>query len=137
MTQRLQHLHHLGVAVRSIAQGRQFVERSFPVTDSLGPIWDPGLKAELLLLSIDGTTAIELVAGPAVEKVLARGVVLYHMCYEVDDLKLALADLRAAGGLVVIPPTPAVLFQGRLVAFVHSPIGLVELLERSHEKMQP
>jgi len=62
---------------------------------------------------------------------LERGVRLYHVCYETDDLDAALAGLGAAGHRVVSPPAPAVAFGGRPVAFVMLRTrGLVELLQR-------
>jgi methylmalonyl-CoA/ethylmalonyl-CoA epimerase len=62
---------------------------------------------------------------------LRRGVKLYHVCFETDDLDGALDRLRAAGHRTVSPPTPAVAFDGRPVAFVLLRTrGLVELLQR-------
>lgn len=62
---------------------------------------------------------------------LRRGVKMYHVCYETDDLDGALASLRAAGHRVVSPPAPAVAFDGRPVAFLMLRTrGLVELLQR-------
>ncbi|MGY1703691.1 VOC family protein [Geodermatophilus sp. SYSU D00697] len=62
---------------------------------------------------------------------LERGVRMYHVCYETDDLDDALARLRGAGHRVVSPPAPAVAFGGRPVAFVMlRSRSLVELLQR-------
>jgi methylmalonyl-CoA/ethylmalonyl-CoA epimerase len=62
---------------------------------------------------------------------LDRGVRIYHVCYETDDLEAALASLRSAGHRVVSPPAPAVAFAGRPVAFsMLRNRSLVELLQR-------
>lgn len=62
---------------------------------------------------------------------LRRGVRLYHVCYETDDLDAALEQLRAAGHRTVSAPAPAVAFDGRPVAFVMLRTrGLIELLQR-------
>ncbi|WP_448625334.1 VOC family protein [Geodermatophilus sp. URMC 64] len=62
---------------------------------------------------------------------LARGVKMYHVCYETDDLDGALAQLRAAGHRTVSAPAPAVAFDHRPVAFVMLRTrSLVELLQR-------
>lgn len=62
---------------------------------------------------------------------LTRGVRMYHVCYETDDLDGALAQLGAAGHRTVSAPAPAVAFAGRSVAFVMLRTrGLVELLQR-------
>lgn len=62
---------------------------------------------------------------------LQRGVKLYHVCYETDDLDAALTALTARGHRVVSPPAPAVAFAGRPVAFAMLRTrSLVELLQR-------
>ena len=62
---------------------------------------------------------------------LSRGVRMYHVCYETDDLDGAVRQLGAAGHRTVSPPAPAVAFRGRPVAFVMLRTrGLVELLQR-------
>ena len=134
MTARIHSFHHIGIATDDLAETSRFVMNAFDVTNKLGPIHDPKLKAELLLLSVAGAGAIELVAGSAVQGVLKKGVMLYHVCYEVDDLDAVLVEQKRAGALVIVPPSPAILFEGRRVSFVHSPIGLIEFLERSKPK---
>ena len=62
---------------------------------------------------------------------LNRGVKLYHVCYETDDLDGALGRLRATGHRTVSPPAPAVAFGGQPVAFAMLRTrSLVELLQR-------
>jgi len=62
---------------------------------------------------------------------LERGVRMYHVCYETDDLDAALGRLRGEGHRMVSAPAPAVAFDGRPVAFVMLRTrNLVELLER-------
>jgi methylmalonyl-CoA/ethylmalonyl-CoA epimerase len=62
---------------------------------------------------------------------LRRGVKLYHVCYETDDLDDALATLREAGHRTVSAPAAAVAFDGRPVAFVMLRTrNLIELLQR-------
>lgn len=60
---------------------------------------------------------------------LRRGVKLYHMGYETPDLAGGIAGLRAQRAKLVLPPTPAVAFAGREVAFLLLPnMALVELI---------
>jgi len=129
MEHKLTTLHHLGIASANIAATEKFVRRSFRVTGTSGPVWDAKLNAELCLLETEGGPAIELVAGPAVTGLLKRRVAIYHVCYEVSALEATLTFLRGGGALPIIPPTPAILFGGRRVAFLQSPIGIIELLE--------
>ena len=58
-----------------------------------------------------------------------RAVALYHSCFEVDDMAEALARLRTTGAMPLSEPKPAVLFDGRAVCFLQTPVGMVELLE--------
>lgn len=57
----------------------------------------------------------------------------YHTCFAVSSIGAAIQQIEAAGaGYVreVVPPKPAALFGGALVAFYLLPgIGLIELLE--------
>ena len=61
----------------------------------------------------------------------ASGIV-YHVCYETDDLPAALAGLAGAGIHVVCvsPRKPALLFAGRNVSFYNVVgMGLIEIVE--------
>ena len=67
-------------------------------------------------------TALELIA-PAGNEALGRfldrrGPGLHHICFEVDDLPAALAELRAAG-VRLIDEAPRLGARGHLVAFLH------------------
>ena len=125
--------HHVGLACSDLraetaahallgftAEGEVFedphqrVRGSFQV---LGPF-----RVELLEPLDDGSPVLDW---------LSRGVRMYHVCYETDDLSGALAQLRAAGHRTVSAPAPAVAFDGRPVAFVMLRTrNLVELLQR-------
>ena len=37
-------------------------------------------------------------------------------------------EYKNNGGLVIVKPTPALLFENRLVSFINTPIGIIELL---------
>ncbi|MBN6114342.1 HAD-IIIC family phosphatase [Xanthomonas bonasiae] len=124
------YFHHIGVACADIAAGVAFVRSQFRVETVGDTVYDPLQDASLCLIQVAGGMRIELVSGPQVAGLLARGITLYHTCYEVDDLEAALAGTLANGGTLVAEPKPAILFDQRRVAFVQTPIGLLELLER-------
>jgi methylmalonyl-CoA/ethylmalonyl-CoA epimerase len=126
---RLGSIHHVGIACRDLASTRDWVASTHVVVDDSGLVHDPIQDADLCLLSLDGTTAIELVSGPVVESLLRRGHSLYHLCYEVPSVEAAIEQLITSGCRLVSGPAPAVLFAGRRVAFLLGPTGLVELLE--------
>ena len=67
-------------------------------------------------------TALELIA-PAGNESLGRfldkrGPGLHHICFEVDDLPAALAELKAAG-VRLIDEAPRLGARGHMVAFLH------------------
>jgi hypothetical protein len=62
-----------------------------------------------------------------------RGSLIYHLCYASDDPEGAVKRMESAGLAVlsVVPPTPAVLFDGRNVSFYNvGEFGLIEIIER-------
>ena len=121
-------LNHLGIATSNILKAEKFVKNTHNVINTIGPIWDPNLKANLQLFEICNGISIELVDGPVVSSLIKKGITLYHYCYEVDDLKSKIIEYKKNGGFVIVKPTPALLFENRLVSFVNTPIGIIELL---------
>lgn len=103
---------------------------SHPVEDVSAIVHDEVQRADVCLVTLTDGTRIELVSGPTVEKLVRKGLSYYHVCYEVEDLEGALAAMEAHGCVRVSGPCAAPLFGGRSVAFVYSPLGLIELLSR-------
>lgn len=75
---------------------------------------------------------IELVSGKNVEKLIKNNVSYYHVYYEVPDIEIAINSFKKS--IVISKPTPAILFDERKVAFLMTPIGIVELLEERNGK---
>ncbi len=123
--------HHIGIACSDIERSASYVTRLFEIKSDSGLVHDPEQNADLRIFNAGTAGAIELVSGPIVASVLARKQSYYHICYSTPDLRQTLKDARAAGALPVSPPKPAVLFAGRLVAFVLTPLGLVEFLQET------
>lgn len=125
--------HHTGVACDAIAADEPaYIAMGFVPE---GPAFeDPlqGVRGRFL----SGTgTRIELLEDLPGATTLApwrkAGVRLYHQGYLTADIESALERLRAARGILLRPPLPAVAFEGRRVAFVMLPGMLcVELIER-------
>ena len=121
-------LNHLGIATANMKKAEIFVKNTHNVINTIGPIWDPNLKANLQLFEIYKGISIELVDGPVVDPLIEKGITLYHYCYEVEDINSKVIEFRKNGSFVIVKPTPALLFQNRLVAFINTPIGIIELL---------
>lgn len=81
------------------------------------------------MIRLDNGTGLELVEGKPVEQYLSKGIQIYHVCYEVKNMKEEIGRILKTGGIMVSEPAPAVLFGGREVAFVYTRTGLIELLE--------
>lgn len=125
--------HHVGLACRDlaaetaahaqlgfVAEGAVFEDPHQRIRGSfqiLGPF-----RVELLEPLDDSSPVVAW---------LDRGVRIYHVCYETDDLDAALRELGEAGHRTVSAPAPAVAFSSRPVAFVMlRSRGLIELLQR-------
>ena len=122
-------LHHIGIATDNIISAKQFIKKTHKVTKETGPIWDPKLKANLVFLNVKESTSIELVSGPIVDSLIKKNTYLYHFCYEVDDINNTLKKFRLNGANLIRKPTPAILFNNRLVSFLSTPLGIIELLQ--------
>jgi methylmalonyl-CoA/ethylmalonyl-CoA epimerase len=129
--------HHVGFAVKSIAEMGQDFARSLGANWDGNIIHDPLQEARVSFFRCGGpeTPAVELVE-PAGDKsplhsFVAKGGGLHHVCYEVDTLQAQLEQSRAAGCVIVKQPLPAVAFGGRRIAWVFTRHKLlVEYLER-------
>src|SRR5579862_660800 len=113
--------HHFGLAARRLSDAMSFVSGlGYTVGDR---VFDPEQNVTLSLCRHVSMPAIEIIcpsgtAGP-IDKYLAHHPdgLIYHLCYEAEDLKASLRILEAANLRVicVAEPRPAVLFGGRLV----------------------
>ena len=120
--------HHVGCACKDIRKTGQKLKLLFGA--EIGDvIFDPLQNAELCMLTMPDGTFVELVSGQVVEAYLKKRTTYYHICYEVDNITSTIADLTQKGAIVVSPPKPAILFEGRAVAFLMTPMGLIELLQ--------
>jgi len=134
-------LHHVAIAVKDIAAVIDYFALS------LGAKWDgeishdPEQRAKVAFLSpingLLGAPHIELIQADHSTAPLARFVAngggLHHLCYEVVNLEVRLAHMRAQGAIIVKKPTPALAFAGRRIAWVYTRQRLLlEYLENGH-----
>src|SRR5580704_10897589 len=105
--------HHFGLAVRRPDQARSFVSA---LGYRLGePVLDPVQNVHLQLGTHASEPAVEIIwPGPGtgpVAKLTERhpSGIVYHLCYETDNLSAALAGFEAAGlpAICISPPKPA------------------------------
>jgi methylmalonyl-CoA epimerase len=127
-------IHHLGVAVRSLAEAAAFYRDVLGLAVS----GEEDVSAEGVRVAFlpAGGPRIELLEplgpdSPIARFLAKRGEGLHHVCFEVPDLEEAVARLTASGA-EIIPPPIRVGAGGRRIAFIHprSAHGLlVELKE--------
>ncbi|HVS97328.1 MAG TPA: VOC family protein [Puia sp.] len=126
-------LHHIGVACRDIETEIGNISRIHTVVHRTHVVYDPCQDATLAMLTLADGTRIELIAGTPVKTLLRKGVGYYHLCFEVDDIDSEIERLLGQDAVLLSPPQPAVLFDGRKVAFLHASYGIVELLSANKD----
>jgi methylmalonyl-CoA/ethylmalonyl-CoA epimerase len=133
----LTRLHHVGYVTASIAGSVEEYANATGLAWDGRIIHDPLQMVSVAFLSggDEKFASVELVepAGPRspVNRFLAAGGGLHHICIEVDDLNAHIKASVAAGCTLVRVPLPAAAFSGRKIAWITTSTGqLVELLQR-------
>ncbi|MFP4280060.1 MAG: HAD-IIIC family phosphatase [Halochromatium sp.] len=121
---------HIGYAVPDLGAALEGLRAVHRIAKIEGPLHDPLQGADLCMVTTAAGDRIELVAGEAVQGLLARGAGPYHSCYRVEDLEAEIAARRNAGQTLISTPRPAPLFHQQRVAFLSTALGIEELLER-------
>src|SRR5690242_16287700 len=128
-------IQHLGVAVASIDDALGFWRDGLGLElKEIEVVEDQGVRVAMLPL---GESRIELLEATGAETpvgkfIAKRGAGMHHLCVEVDDINVKLAELKARG-VRLIDEEPRTGAGGALVAFVHpaSTGGvLIELTQR-------
>ena len=128
-------LHHLGYLVADIPSAAAHFSQVLGYHIESEIVEDPAQTARVQFLRQPGTKVwLELISpsgqGGKLANALAKGGGYHHLCYEVNDLDLACATYRERDCLMVGPPTPAVAFGGRRIAwFMDRRKFLFELVE--------
>lgn len=127
-------IDHIGIAVSSIEEAVQAYEGALGL--ELTDVEEVSEQAVRVAFLPVGDSELELVepltAEGGVAKFLEkRGEGIHHICFEVDDIEVALQDL-AAKGIRLIDEQPRQGVHGR-VAFLHPKSAhgvLIELIEK-------
>lgn len=126
--------HHVGMAVPSIARAAKGLCAVLHARLESDVIHDPHQGVRIQFVSAGGLRIelLEPAATPSpIDGILKRGIGLYHLGYEVDDLEKKLSECASMGMKVVSPPKPAAAFDHRRVAFVMHQGMMIELIERA------
>lgn len=127
-------LHHVGIAVESIAAAAEQYGRALGITLSTEIIEDEIQRVRVAFALVAPGVFVEFVepldAESPISRVLKSGGGIYHLCYTVPDLESAVTKVCEAGGRKVSGPSPARAFAGRRLAWVYTANRtLVELVE--------
>jgi len=130
-------LHHVAIAVESLASARAVYEGAFGMSASEIE-FVPGQKVNVLVLHA-GTQRVELVEpvgedSPIRNFLVKRGPGIHHLAWEVENCEQAIARLKAAG-VALIDEVPKPGAHGTRIAFVHPKATggvLMELVEDPH-----
>ena len=135
----LNRIYHLGYAVEDIEAASRFYSENFGVEPSEPEVVEEqGIVATMFRV---GESMIELVQptrpdSPVGKFLERRGEGVHHVAYEVQDLDVALAELKN-NGVEIIDDEPGEGAGGTRVAFVHpkSAFGvLTELVELPRQR---
>lgn len=123
-------LHHIGIATKDIRATKDYIKNLYPVLKETDIIYDANQDAELCMLTLEDGLGLELIMGDKVNSFVDKKQYIYHLCFEVEDIEETLSEYRKCRDIIMMNPTPAVLFDNRRVAFVFSKIGIIELVEK-------
>ena len=120
--------HHIGIATSNINKTIEKIKKYFEVKDISQIVYDQNQDAHLCMITLGDGNIIELVNGKVVENILKKRHYMYHICYTVPDIELAIKDLVNDGAFLVMELKYSLLFNKK-VAFLMCDLGLIELLE--------
>ena len=128
-------IDHVGVAVPSIDDALA-IYGALGLAEAKREVV-PGQKVTVAFLPV-GESRVELLEptspdSPVAKFLEKRGGGIHHLCFAVEDLEAALADLSAKGfRLIHSSPVPGA--DGKRVAFLHPEAGGGVLIELSEKK---
>jgi methylmalonyl-CoA epimerase len=131
-------IDHLGIAVRSLAEGLQFYRATLGMTVAHTETVDvEQVSVAMLPAGVDpGSPRIELLEAAGADSTIAkfvekRGPGLHHIALRVDNLVETLDRVRQSGGRILNEPRKGA--GGHLYAFIHPASAggvLLELIQK-------
>jgi methylmalonyl-CoA/ethylmalonyl-CoA epimerase len=118
--------HHIGIATNNINKTFEFVKNHFDIVNFTDIIYDKNQNVTLQMIYTKDIN-IELVSGGMVKDIIKKKITYYHICYEVTNIQKSINSFE--NSILISPPKEAILFDNKKVAFLYTPIGLIELLE--------
>ena len=124
---------HVGYVTDDIAKTAETFRLLGYTADQI--VDDDTQRTRICFLRKEGEPNIELVEpfedNKTMQKMLKRGVMPYHTCYEVDDIMTAYEEMVDQDFTPLFKPVAAPAFDNRLICyFWKSEVGLIELVNR-------
>jgi methylmalonyl-CoA/ethylmalonyl-CoA epimerase len=112
--------HHVGIACSSIAAEEEYYS-TLGYTREGREFVDPAQKIRGIFMTL-GPFRIELLEPASknspLDPFLQKGVQMYHQAFLCDRLGETIDFLAAQGAVLLVPPVPAVAFNGRKISFL-------------------
>jgi methylmalonyl-CoA/ethylmalonyl-CoA epimerase len=117
---KIKRIEHVGVVVRNLEASRRLWEDCFGIP--LGSVEKSTVRPQELALYPVGESMVELIAGTTPDSRHARMVAegkggLNHICFEVENIDEALAELKAKG-IPLLDQVPRFGHAGCRIAFI-------------------
>lgn len=117
---KIKRIEHVGIVVRDVEASRALWEDCFGIR--LGGVEEYAHRPVRLALYPVGESMVELIAGTRPDSKHARMVAegrggLNHICFEVEDIDEALAELKAKG-VPLLDEVPRIGHAGCRIAFI-------------------
>lgn len=122
-------IHHVGIVCKKIDKAIKDYGRLFEIVEQSPVVYDELQKAELCMVKTNTGLNVEFISGEQVEGLLKQKVSYYHLCYSVSNIEAEIARFEENGALTISTPKPAILFDGKRVAFMLTKTGLIEFVE--------
>ena len=136
---KIKRIEHVGVVVRDVEASRNLWEDCFGIP--LGSVEDSHNRPVRLALYPVGESMVELIAGTTPDSRHARMVAegkggLNHICFEVENIDEALAELKAKG-VPLLDQVPRIGHAGCRIAFIDPAATESCLIELAELPAQP
>ena len=126
--------HHIGYAVNSIETTAEYYVHASWLLSNIQI--DEAQNARIAFLSKPDMPLIELIApvdenSPVIKTLEKVGVSTYHVCYEVDNIDMAVYDLRKQKYIPLFNPVKAIALDNKKICYLYNKnVGLIEVVER-------
>ena len=126
--------HHIGIACNDLEKELQnFSFLGYKKEGSFFIDRNQGIKG--IFIAANDQPRMELLINfgekGTLNSLLQKGIKMYHICYETDDIFKSIKALESIGAKLIISPLEAVAFNNKMITFLMLPnMLLIELAEK-------